>query len=187
MNKATEEFCFKFNKTFDVKKISSYVLNYNSEWKINTTRQEVFDAHKNTETYFIHEHSLLWKFGEVYSGKIVSNDKEIINLVWPIVEELMDIYDGVPGQVILVKLKPFSSIGMHKDYGDYLLYSRRNHIPIKTNMNNKFIVDKEEILMKEGECWEINNSKFHSVINNSNQDRVHLIIDIIPKHIVGEK
>jgi aspartyl/asparaginyl beta-hydroxylase (cupin superfamily) len=34
--------------------------------------------------------------------------------------------------------------------------------------------------MKEGECWEINNNKIHRVANNSEMDRIHLTIDIIP-------
>ena len=31
--------------------------------------------------------------------------------------------------------------------------------------------------MREGEIWEINNQNLHSVDNNSNEDRIHFIID----------
>ena len=32
--------------------------------------------------------------------------------------------------------------------------------------------------MKQGEIWHIDNSnKYHSVLNNSKKDRVHLIVD----------
>ena len=35
--------------------------------------------------------------------------------------------------------------------------------------------------MKEGEIWEINNNeKEHSVENNGNEDRIHLLIDFLP-------
>lgn len=185
MNKVIEEFCFKFNKSFKVDDISNYLANYDSEWNIDTTRQETFDVHRNTETYFIHKHSLEWNIGDTYSGTIISKDENLINLVWPIVEDLMNLYDGKPGQVILVRLKPFSMIDSHKDYGNYLLNARRFHIPIKTNENNKFIVGNETIRMKQGECWEINNSKEHSVINNSDDYRIHLIVDIIPNTMIG--
>mgnify|MGYP000992128600 CR=1 FL=1 len=35
--------------------------------------------------------------------------------------------------------------------------------------------------MEEGKCYEINNLKLHSVDNNSEYDRVHLLIDIMPE------
>jgi aspartyl/asparaginyl beta-hydroxylase (cupin superfamily) len=34
--------------------------------------------------------------------------------------------------------------------------------------------------MQSGECWEINNSRPHLVENNSDIDRIHLLIDIMP-------
>lgn len=43
-----------------------------------------------------------------------------------------------------------------------------------------FGVGDEKINMKSGECWEINNSRTHFVDNNSETDRVHLLIDIMP-------
>ena len=51
---------------------------------------------------------------------------------------------------------------------------------IITNDLIDFYVNKERKVMKEGECWEINNKKIHAVENNSNEDRVHLLFDIIP-------
>lgn len=186
MNKATEEFSFKFYKNFNVELLSDYIKSYDKEWQLDTSRQKIFDVHKHTETYFIHEHSLLWKVGDKHQGKIISNDTALVSLVWPIVEDLEKFYDGKAGQVILVKLGSFSSIDKHKDYGEYLIASRRNHIPITTNLNNTFTVDKDTISMKQGECWEINNSKTHSVQNNSNEDRIHLIVDIIPNKYIGD-
>ena len=36
--------------------------------------------------------------------------------------------------------------------------------------------------MKEGEIWEINNNeKKHSVENDGTEDRIHLLIDFLPK------
>ena len=43
-----------------------------------------------------------------------------------------------------------------------------------------FTVGEEEKNMRVGEMWEINNNdKSHSVINGSDIDRVHLILDYI--------
>ena len=52
------------------------------------------------------------------------------------------------------------------------------HIPIITNEKVFFQVGDEIKIFKEGEIWKINNTgKSHSVVNNSNEDRVHLIVD----------
>ena len=43
-----------------------------------------------------------------------------------------------------------------------------------------YTVNGETVNMKEGECWEINNQRPHSVLNDSDIDRVHLLVDIFP-------
>ena len=83
--------------------------------------------------------------------------------------------------VLLIKLKAKKNISIHFDSGDYLMSCRRNHIPIITSDNVFFGVGNEKIVMQAGECWEINNSRPHFVENNSEIDRVHLLIDIMPK------
>jgi len=81
-------------------------------------------------------------------------------------------------RAILVNLKSKSNIGKHIDNGESLSICHRIHIPIITNRDVFFKINKEVKNLKEGEMWEINNSeKIHSVINNSDKDRVHLIVD----------
>jgi aspartyl/asparaginyl beta-hydroxylase (cupin superfamily) len=76
-------------------------------------------------------------------------------------------------------------VSEHTDKGDYLSTVRRFHIPIITNDLVSYTVNGERVHMKQGECWEINNLKSHSVLNESDTDRVHLLIDIFP--IAGPK
>jgi hypothetical protein len=53
-----------------------------------------------------------------------------------------------------------------------------------TNEKCIFEVDNEEINMKMGEIWEIDNfNKEHSVVNNGDMDRIHLIVDWEPIQI----
>jgi aspartyl/asparaginyl beta-hydroxylase (cupin superfamily) len=42
------------------------------------------------------------------------------------------------------------------------------------------VVDEEKYFLLEGFVYELNNTKYHSVRNNSNEHRIHLIIDVIP-------
>jgi aspartyl/asparaginyl beta-hydroxylase (cupin superfamily) len=107
-------------------------------------------------------------------------------LVEPIIKDLEQLYNGKVGKAILTKLKAGKKINGHTDRGNYLDISRRNHIPITTNNKVFFAIGKGLLNMHEGECWEINNMQYHEVINDSEEDRIHLIIDIIPNEYIGK-
>jgi len=80
--------------------------------------------------------------------------------------------------VRLLRLTPNSVIKPHKDF--CLGYENNNfrlHIPITTNNQVEFILDKNRLKMLPGECWYTNVNFTHSVANNGNQDRIHLVID----------
>lgn len=82
-------------------------------------------------------------------------------------------------RAILVKLPAGNSINKHKDTGDFLNKNKRIHIPVITNSLCSFVVDEEEMVIPEGELWEINNTgKYHSVHNRGEIDRIHLIVDM---------
>ena len=54
---------------------------------------------------------------------------------------------------------------------------KRIHMPIVTNDKVYVINAGHAVNMKEGQAYEIDNSKVHSVNNASDKDRIHLIID----------
>ena len=82
--------------------------------------------------------------------------------------------------VRLLRLDPQSEIKEHVDndtsYEDGFF---RIHIPIITNSEVFFYVNKERVPMKMGECWYANFQVPHSVENRSFEPRVHLTIDCI--------
>jgi hypothetical protein len=180
MRKTVENFNFKKLAEYNVDKIRKYVENFSDEWLIDTARQDNSKIHKQTFTYYINRANLYWKDGEEFIVETKSQDQTLLDLVEPIVKDLERIHDGVRGMVLLIKLKANEDIPIHHDSGDYLMFSRRNHIPIITSDGVLFGVGDEEVNMKAGECWEVNNSRHHLVKNNSNIDRVHLLIDIMP-------
>lgn len=98
-----------------------------------------------------------------------------------IVDELEKKFNGVAGLVLYVNLPAGQNILDHKDGGYYLSVVHRLHIPIITNPNVSFIIGDTKFHMEEGNLYEINNQQRHAVCNSSDMDRVHLIIDIIPK------
>jgi quercetin dioxygenase-like cupin family protein len=147
-------------------------------WSEHTLRQTIYDAHKHTETV-----ELMWdlnslttnKKGNIHSNFYLFNIGEFLNEIKPSYVEKYGEGDFI--RVLLVKLKKRCSITPHVDSGDSLSSCKRTHIAIITNPNVIFTVGDETKNMMEGDIWEINNQNTHSVDNNSDEDRIHFIID----------
>lgn len=80
--------------------------------------------------------------------------------------------------VRLMRLAAGSAIHRHRD--DDLDASRgmaRLHVPLATNDAVDFRLNDMRIAMPVGECWYLRLSDPHSVRNDGNSDRVHLVID----------
>jgi hypothetical protein len=150
-----------------------------SYWKADTQRQETYDIHRYTEAL-----PLMWDIENVDTLEISKKRTLFYELeIQTLLDKIEPIYkekygDGYINRVVLVKLLANRDIPPHADTGP-LLVPRRTHIALITNPEVFFIVNNEEKNMKEGEIWEIDNSKEHSVENLSDEDRVHFIIDYV--------
>ena len=82
-------------------------------------------------------------------------------------------------RVRLSRLAAGTSINPHRDKGDtWAIGKIRLHIPIVTNEDVWFFIDDQRVIMREGELWYADVSPLHSVNNRSDQDRVHLMLDV---------
>jgi hypothetical protein len=185
MDKINEDFRFRYLKNYEISEIQSEIYKLEKEWLEDTQRQESFTEHKETVTYFLTDYSLKWKIGDPYAGSVRNPESYLYSLVKPIIEDLEQIHGGRVGRAMFPKLSAKKDISGHEDGGEYLSVARRNHIPIITNPDVWFNVGKGWVNMFEGECWEINNRKWHEVVNKGDKDRVHLLIDIIPNEAIG--
>jgi hypothetical protein len=151
------------------------------DWTEHTIRQNL-GVHKNTETL-----EVIWdwesletdKIGKIHSNYYKLDMESFLEKIKPIYES--NYGDGYFIRVLIVKLKANSNIEPHVDNGYSLMTAKRTHIPIITNSDVTFTVGGETKHLKEGEIWEIDNSKVHSVDNNSDMDRIHLIMDYTKK------
>ena len=189
LDKKADGFNFKLHKKYDVSDILNNVKKINDEWNDYAFRQnrqysERRNPHLYTNTFVIQFHSFDWTFGDKINPEV--KDAEMLDVVSSIVKDLELMCDGVSGRVLLIKLLANKDVSEHTDRGEYLSAVRRFHIPVITNDLVSYTVNGETINMKEGECWEINNLKPHSVLNDSDIDRVHLLIDIFPREVLNE-
>lgn len=148
------------------------------DWDEHTLRQNLFDVHKNTQTLEIMwdlESGEMNKVGKIHSNYYQLDVESFLKKIKPIYE--LNFGNGYFIRVLFVKLKRNTNIPSHIDVGYSLENCKRTHIPIITNELVTFTIGGETKHLKEGEIWEINNTKEHSVDNDSNEDRVHLLID----------
>lgn len=83
------------------------------------------------------------------------------------------------GRVVISKLKANSSIAPHTDDGLYAKCHDRFHLVLESNPQVLFNSGDETINMVSGEIWWFDNMQTHSVYNNSDTDRIHIIVDIL--------
>lgn len=96
----------------------------------------------------------------------------------PYFQTVLNFFKCEKTSVRLMKLHKGGLIKEHRDHEmSFEDGEARFHIPVLTDPGVKFNLDDERIIMEEGECWYLNLSLRHSVVNESGIDRVHLVID----------
>lgn len=92
---------------------------------------------------------------------------------------LMRLVEGVTlGRVIITKLAPGKKITPHADGGAPATYFSRYQIVLQSLPGALFTIGDETVNFESGEVWLIDNKKEHSVVNNSRDDRIVMIVDI---------
>lgn len=87
------------------------------------------------------------------------------------------------GRVMLNKIRPGGRIFAHADTPAHAEYWDRYHYVVQSAPGVVFRVGEERLTMQTGEVWWFQNLIEHEVINNSADDRIHLVIDIRCQHL----
>jgi quercetin dioxygenase-like cupin family protein len=78
----------------------------------------------------------------------------------------------------LMRLAPGSVIKEHSDFDlGFEQGTVRFHIPVSTNPQVEFYLNRRRVELEAGSCWYLRLSDPHSVVNNGDADRVHMVID----------
>jgi hypothetical protein len=102
---------------------------------------------------------------------------------FPSVKTLVSILCCPVMSVRFLNLQAGAVIKEHRD--NELAFEKgeaRLHFPVFTNADIEFYCENERIILGEGECWYLNANLPHRVTNNSNKDRIHLVIDCKVNH-----
>ena len=150
-------------------------------WNQNTLRTEhPGTAHAEVDDIWL-------RFNETDDPEAVVDDKECVNYpaFWALPQaralifSLMARVEGERlGRVLVTRLAPGRKITPHIDGGAPATYYDRFHIVLNSAPGCLFRSGNETVHMGTGQVWWFDNTKEHEVINNSVDDRIHLIVDI---------
>jgi len=89
--------------------------------------------------------------------------------------------DGDFSRIMLAKLPAGSKISLHIDPYKSSNYTHKIHIPIQTNPEVEFWINRKRYHFLEGYAYEVNNKALHGGINRGETDRINLIIEYYEK------
>lgn len=157
-------------------------------WNQNDLRSKFPGSpHKEVDDIWLRFQSI----SEASSVAAVADDHESVN--YPAFFELSEAQDLIfnlmrvvkgerLGRVLVTKLAPGKSIAPHVDGGAHASYYERFHIVLAGLPGSIFRCGGETVQMNTGEVWWFDNGVEHEVINNSADDRIHLVVDVRTAH-----
>lgn len=164
----------RFSQSYDVHRLQA---------ELTGILQEEWPLHFNTKDFNGDWRSISLRSGTGDSKDVYSHptgnykDTPVLDKM-PYVKEIINSWQCEKESIRLLSLAPGSVIKPHRDQGcAYHDGSFRIHIPIVTNPEVYFTIEEEKLQLSAGECWYMNFSATHSIVNNGDTARVHLIID----------
>ena len=150
-------------------------------WNENTLRTE----HEGTAHSQVSD---IWlRFNDISDTATVIDDRECIN--YPAIFKLPEAQHFLfwlmarvkgerVGRCLITELSPGKAIAAHVDGGAPAEYYERYHVVLSGHKGSVFRAGDEQVTMLTGEVWWFDNKQEHEIINNSAEDRVHMIIDV---------
>ena len=74
----------------------------------------------------------------------------------------------------------------HIDRGDYYAVRDRYHLVLRSSRGSWLKAGDEEVRMQEGELWWFDNKQMHEAFNDGDEDRIHMIFDLLPRARAAE-
>lgn len=121
-----------------------------------------------TDGFFNEPHLPVW----YPSAEKISSVKKICHQVMTLIGA------DILGGVLITKIPPGGKILPHDDKGGWHAeyYNNKIYVPLQSDEGCINYCEEDEVHMKPGSAWIFDNLKTHSVENNSQRDRITLII-----------
>jgi hypothetical protein len=100
------------------------------------------------------------------------------------ISDFAESMNSIPSRAILVRLSPREQVYPHFDIGFYYLVRDRYHLVLSSPDGSKMRCMNETSVWNDGELWWFNNKVDHEAFNQGDSWRIHLIFDLLPKHLM---
>jgi len=152
------------------------------DWnRVDDMRKEMFTDPSINSIVLRHFESYYWQDKASWRDHIVNKAlferfKDEIELTLSLIGS---IYEGYEDYIIfLARILPGGEVEQHEDTNPFLETCHRIHIPLRTNPDVIYSIQGSNYHWEEGKIYEFNNMLPHGCKNSSNQERIHLIINL---------
>ena len=97
----------------------------------------------------------------------------------PEIGRVLDYFKDPIEMAVFYSMLPGTVLHPHRDLSGTLELGKiRYHVPLETNPEVKFFVNRERVPMNVGQMWALNTSYLHAVENESPAERIHLGVEV---------
>jgi len=154
-------------------------------WSADAHRQSTVSVQRETEAVMVCGHDAHLSFREArtrhpvrYVGRPTPTASKLPSSLG-FVRRLAARERGLPGRAVVVRLRPRGRVYEHRDRGLYYQLRSRYHLVLRSRAGSRLRAGPEEVRMQEGELWWFDNRLPHEAWNDSDEDRIHLIVDLL--------
>jgi hypothetical protein len=159
-------------------------------WTESTMRQNyVGSEHKDTEAIWLRAPAQLRDVFNVIDAVWVKQTIERLGMLGVIEDLGLRIGARLFGRALLVRLKPGGHVTPHIDQGAYAEFYARFHLVVKTPAYPRVVYfsGEEDRSFDAGTLFWFNNRVLHEVLNPSDEERIHLILDAVAPGYCGQR
>lgn len=152
-------------------------------WELSTTRQEKIAVQREARAIPLRGLRKSCLYGrarrDVHESRWTTGSVRFPQLCRLIEQTAADL-ECTPGRAKVVCLPAGRRVYPHIDRGDYYRLHGRYHLVLKSSLGSWLRAGDEEVRMREGELWWFDNKQVHEAHNDGEEDRIHLIFDLLP-------
>ena len=167
--------------TFQVNNLVQQIESNPGVWNRHTTR--LYGAHSKVSDIWARYNA--WENftdRETFNGPHQSVWYPVISDIPSVVEICHDVMDEVGGKrlggVLITKIPPHAQVEPHIDGGWHAGFYEKFAVQLKSADGQAFCFEDAELSAVPGELYTFDNSRLHWVVNDSDEDRMTLIICI---------
>ncbi|WP_130402144.1 aspartyl/asparaginyl beta-hydroxylase domain-containing protein [Thalassococcus sp. S3] len=179
--------CLKPN--LDPKPFLDEIASIDGAWDMSTGRQDKIKVQREAKAIPIRglRKSAIGDRArrDVHESRWTTGSQPFVK-VREFLEQFAEEQDSILGRAKIVALPAGKRVYPHIDRGDYYRVRNRYHFVLRSTDGSWMKAGDEEVRMKEGELWWFDNDQMHEAMNDGDQDRIHIIFDMLPAHRAEE-